>query len=68
MAEFWLLRVSDNRGKVVLQCSQTQSQWWCLCLTFVLNRTSPEQVRPFVGDRDEVPEQVPEQVREVGSF
>ena len=28
---------------------------WCLCLSSVLNRTSLEQVRPVVGDRDEVP-------------
>ena len=25
---------------------------------FVLNRTLPEQGRPLIGDRDEVPEQV----------
>ena len=43
--------------------------WYQLCLAFVLNRTLPEQVRPFIGDRDEVPgEQVPEQVRKVGLF
>ena len=41
---------------------------WCLCLAFVLNRTSPEQVRPFIGDRAEVPEQVPEQLREAQFF
>ncbi len=34
--------------------------WWCLCLTFVLNQSTPEQIRPLVGDRDEVPEQVRE--------
>ena len=39
-----------------------------LCLAFALKRTSPEPLRPFVLDRDEVPEQVPERVREVGSF
>ncbi len=30
------------------------------CMSFVLERASPGQLRPFVGDRDEVPEQVRE--------
>ncbi len=39
-------------------------KWCCLCLAFVLEQASPEQLRPFVGDRDDVPKQV----RKVGLF
>ncbi len=46
----------------------TKVHRWCLCLAFVLNRTSPEQVCPFVGDRAEVPEQVREVWQCIASF